>query len=143
MNKKILIGIVVILALAGAYFYLMSSSRSGVPATVAPEATGKNIVVLTNTSYSPNSLTIAKGTTVVFKNESNTQMWTASAMHPSHTAYSGTALSDHCPDVNNASFDACRGYEPGESWSFTFNKVGTWKYHNHMNPSAWGSVTVQ
>ncbi len=79
----------------------------------------------------------------MFVNQSSGGMWVASAMHPSHALYSGTTLSEHCPDTANASFDQCRSVASGNSFSFTFEKAGAWRYHNHVNPAQFGSVTVQ
>jgi len=70
-------------------------------------------------------------------------MWPASAMHPTHTVYSGTSLVQHCPDEEKVAFDACQGIEPGDSWTFTFKKDGNWKYHDHIAPSFFGSITVE
>jgi plastocyanin len=86
---------------------------------------------------------IKKGETVTFKNQSSNSMWPASAMHPTHRVYSGTSLDEHCPDTTGTAFDACKGFLPGQSWSFIFNKTGTWKYHDHLNPSATGTVVVE
>jgi len=102
----------------------------------------ENVVVYTNSGYSPNTLTIKKGETVTFKNQSSRSMWPASAVHPTHQVYSGTSLSEHCPDKTGTAFDACKGFLPGQSWSFKFDKVGTWKYHDHLNPSATGTIVV-
>ncbi|MDO8566530.1 MAG: hypothetical protein Q7R58_00055, partial [bacterium] len=82
-------------------------------------------------------------TTVIFTNQSTKNMWVASAMHPTHILYSGTSLSQHCPDTSNASFDQCAAGAPGSSFSFTFNKEGrNWKYHNHVDASKFGNVIV-
>ena len=89
-------------------------------------------------NFSPASVTIKKGGTVAWKNASG-RMWVASAQHPAHTIYSGTSRSEHCPDTTNSTFDQCAS---AGDYSFTFNKVGTWKYHDHINASAFGSVTV-
>jgi plastocyanin len=87
------------------------------------------MITYTDTGFSPSSLTIKNGQTVAFKNESAGDMWVASAPHPTHTDY---------PE-----FDAKKAYKSGESYSFTFNKVGTWKFHNHAKPTNFGSVTVE
>ena len=55
--------------------------------------------------------------------------WPASAFHPTHLLYPG--------------FDALRGLNAGESYSFTFDKVGSWKYHNHLSPSFTGAIIVE
>lgn len=49
-------------------------------------------VTYTDAGFSPAILTIKVGDTVTFKNQSSQGMWVGSAMHPSHTAYSGTTL---------------------------------------------------
>ncbi|MDP3645948.1 MAG: hypothetical protein Q8R25_02575 [bacterium] len=90
--------------------------------------------------FSPASVTIAKGGTVTWVNQGGSSMWVATAQHPSHVAYSGTTLQQHCPDTSNSAFDQC---QPGDGYSFTFNKVGSWNYHNHSNVQHFGKVTVQ
>lgn len=101
------------------------------------------IVTFTDSGYAPASVTIKAGDTVTFRNESDSAMWTASGAHPSHALYSGTTLSEHCPDAAQTSFDACGSTQPGGSWSFTFQKTGTWKYHNHVGPSDFGTIVVE
>ncbi len=100
-------------------------------------------VTYTDSGYSPNALTIKKGDTVTFKNQSSSGMWTASAMHPTHTAYSGTNAQQHCPDPENNDFDECKSDAPGTSWSFTFTKTGSFGYHNHSAASHFGKITVE
>ena len=102
------------------------------PAKVKPvtsEAqTGPVTVNMTAAGFSPAEIKIVKGVTVTFTNQSATPRWPASAPHPTHTNY---------PE-----FDALKALSQGESWSFTFNKVGAWAYHDHLNPSVHGKVTV-
>jgi plastocyanin len=95
----------------------------------ASQNTSQNVIVYSDSGFSPKGITVKLGDTVVFKNESSRGMWVASAPHPTHTDY---------PE-----FDAKKAYNNGEAYSFTFQKVGTWKFHNHLNPSDFGSVTVQ
>jgi len=94
------------------------------------------VVIYGENGFEPRTLTVKKGTTVIFKNEKNGNMWVASAMHPSHEVYpeKGGCIS--------SAFDACKGYIKGESWPFQFNVVGTWRYHDHLNASQFGSVAV-
>ena len=105
--------------------------------------TEKYVVIYTDTGYLPNTLKIEAGETVTFKNQSSQAMWPASDLHPTHRLYSGTSLAEHCPDTEGTAFDACTGIQPGSSWSFTFNKKGTWKYHDHLNPSFTGTIIVE
>lgn len=94
-------------------------------------------VINTDSGYSPDSITIKKGETITWKNESLQPTWPASALHPTHEIYptKGGCIA--------STFDACKGIEKGESWSFTFNILGTWKYHDHLNPSHFGAIIVK
>lgn len=91
----------------------------------------------TDSGFVPSSVSIKKGATVVFMNESSRDVWIASAMHPTHTVYptKGGCI--------GSTFDACRGLKPNESWSFTFDIAGAWKYHDHLSPGNFGSITVE
>jgi len=95
------------------------------------------VITYTNSGYQPSNGIIKKGDTVVFKNQSTQGMWTASAMHPTHKEYPTTG------GCIGSTFDACASILPGAEWSFTFNIPGTWRYHNHLNPSHYGSITVE
>lgn len=150
MNKNTLIVVLIAVVVAvGGYLLLRggSSNYGGAPETNAPAVQQNNnqmkaeetlsdsakqnslIVTYTDSGFSPNNLTVKNGQTVTFKNESSSEMWVASAPHPTHTDY---------PE-----FDAKKSYANGQSYTFTFTKAGTWKYHNHKNPSKFGSVTVE
>lgn len=89
--------------------------------------------------FSPAEVTIKKGGTVTWTNNSGGNMWVGSAQHPTHMVYSGTSLAAHCDDEIDVSFDQC---ENGSSYSFTFARVGTWAYHNHSSASHFGRVIV-
>src|SRR3990167_9203248 len=78
--------------------------------------------------FSPSTVTVKIGGTVTWSSTGGGQMWVASAQHPTHTAYSGTTLQEHCDDAVDTSLDQC---ETGTTYSFTFDKAGTWRYHNH------------
>lgn len=105
-----------------------------------PAAAASASVMLLESGFSPKTVTIKKGGTVTWADESAGNMWVATASHPTHTVYDGTALAAHCAAGANApSFDQCKN---GTSYSFTFNKVGTWNYHNHSNSPQFGSVVV-
>lgn len=96
-------------------------------------------VTYSSNGFSPAEVTIKKGGTVTWTNQGGGNMWVASAMHPTHTTYSGTTLAQHCDDATDTSFDQCKN---GSSYSFTFDKAGTWAYHNHSNSSNFGKVIV-
>lgn len=89
---------------------------------------GQVTISITSVGFVSASVNIKKGTTVKFLNGDSKPHWPASNPHPTHTDYPG--------------FDAGQALQPGESWTFTFDKVGTWKYHNHLNPARGGKITV-
>ena len=92
---------------------------AGAPATWTVDYTPQGVFV-------PERLDIVTGDTVVFVNASDTYVWPASNIHPTHEIL--------------PSFDPRRALEPGESWSYTFNENGYWRYHNHIEASQTGLV---
>ena len=102
-----------------------------------PSASEEYIVEMTSAGFVPRVLEIRKGDTVKFVNNNSQARWPASAAHPTHTVY---------PEPEGcigSKFDACAGISQGESFSFTFNEVGNWNYHDHLDPSATGTIKVQ
>lgn len=89
---------------------------------------GEAVVTYTDTGYMPATITVKKGTAVTFRNESSGGMWTASAAHPTHRVLPG--------------FDQLKSVANGGSYDYTFVKVGTWQYHNHVKPTDTAVVVV-
>lgn len=87
------------------------------------------VVRYTDNGFSPDNIMIKNGQSVTFMNESSRNMWIASAPHPVHNDYPG--------------FDQKMGVPAGQGYTFTFEKLGAWRYHNHLNPSDTGLVTVE
>lgn len=85
-------------------------------------------IILGPEGFSPDSLIIEKGTTVEFVNMKGGPAWPASDPHPAHTTYSD--------------FDSREPVVNGESWSFTFNNLGVWSFHDHLSPYFIGKITV-
>ncbi len=115
-----------------------ASTFLGPSETVSPSpVVSKNIVTYTDSGYMPNTIIIKKGETLIWKNQSSGGMWTASNPHPIHTEYpqSGGCI--------NSAFDECQADPTGTEWSFTFTRVGTWGYHNHVSARDMGTVVVQ
>ncbi len=105
--------------------------------TVVPKTI---MIAYSDSGFSPSMVTIKSGDTVTFVNQSGEDMWVGADEHPTHTQYSGTKLREHCPDTAGVAFDQC---SRGKEYSFTFNKVGSWSYHNHSNASMEGKVIVE
>ena len=158
--KKILSAVVVLAVVVVGWLFLKNKSEvavptptpsasptstpSGTPETVIPSPiVSSNVITYTDSGYTPNTITIKKGETVTWKNNSKFLMWTASAVHPTHRAYSGTDIAACGTQTLLPMFDACSGIQSGQSWSFKFDNVGMWGYHNHSNSSHWGKVVVE
>ena len=103
------------------------------------EAGDTGIVTYTDAGFSPKTIEVSKGDTVTFTNNSSRNMWIASNMHPTHNEY--PTESDE--DCLGSSFDACIGIPVGESWSFTFDRIGEWGYHDHLSVSRTGTIIVE
>lgn len=108
------------------------------PETVAPVQT---TITYDGGAFLPAVVEIRRGESVTFVNRSSQEVWPASAMHPTHTVYPGSDIKK-C-GTGASIFDACRSLSNGESWSFVFDEVGSWKYHNHVNPGAVGTIVVK
>lgn len=117
------------------YTATSSSSHSSYPTQSA--TSGQNVVTYTNAGFSPSTLAINKGDTVTFKNAASAAIQVASNPHPIHNGY---------PTIGgcvSSTFDSCTNIAPGQTWSFKFDIVGRWGYHNHLNPSYGGTIVVQ
>ena len=86
-------------------------------------AQGKNMTVsIKNFAFNPPNMTVAPGTTLTWVNNDQVPH-TATATNPAGVFDSGTL-------------------QPGQSYSFTFNKPGTYAYHCAIHPYMTGTVTV-
>lgn len=117
----------IIIAIVGLVLLGAGCNQSAQPTQSATQATTS--VTITDSGFSPASITIHAGDTVTWTNTSSVPSWPASDPHPSHTDLPG--------------FDALRGLGNRESYQYTFTKVGTWGYHDHLVSFHRGTVIVQ
>lgn len=142
MNKLLIIIVLGIIAVGGYMFWgrqyqYQAPVQGGSQTKEQMPQAASHVVSYTASGFVPPALVIKAGDSVAFKNDSSETMWPASAMHPTHAVYPTTG------GCIGSTFDACRGVQPDETWSFTFDISGTWKYHNHLNPSFFGAITVE
>jgi plastocyanin len=165
-STKWIVGFIVIIIIAIAAFMLLGNQTATAPtetpndqqasvsgdSNTIPAGDGATAdeaqpvtVHLTASGFSPATVTVKAGDSVTFVNDTDGQMWVASAQHPTHTAYDGNNLSTHCAAdyTGEAPFDECESVNKGGTYTFTFDKTGTWKYHNHANASTFGTVVVE
>lgn len=146
MNRPILIGAVLaIVVLLGAVLFINNQNNSqqapqSQPTQPQPTETEPTVVTsptvkeemvtvkILNSGFEPKSVTVKVGTKVVWGNESGKTANVNSAVHPTHQVY---------PQLNLGNF------ENGEQVSLVFDKEGTYKYHNHLEPGKTGTVVVE
>jgi plastocyanin len=162
MNKGLIAVLVIaLLAIGGILIYSMQSDSgttsgsmggSVVKSSNAGSASGGGTAVgapkeytveITSSGFSPSTLEINKGDTVTWINMIDTKSWPASANHPTHTVYPGSDIKKCGTSEEAGIFDACRGLAKGESFSFTFNDVGSWGYHDHLSARTRGTIIVK
>lgn len=97
-------------------------NQAAPPASETPnQTTSTNSVTISDFAFSPATLTVKKGTTVTWTNKDSV----------AHTVTSDTGNM-----LDSPLFSA------GETFSFTFNEVGTFSYHCTPHPQMKGTVIV-
>jgi plastocyanin len=104
---------------------------------------GSRTITMTLSGFSPTSLEIKKGESVTFVNQGSGTHWPATDVHPSHSVYPGSSIGKCNTTDKTRIFDACKGISRGGSFTFTFNEVGNWRYHDHLSPGLKGTVIVR
>lgn len=143
MNSKILLVIVALIVVLGAFILLGNKStstpssnnqsdsvKSEVSTTPAATETSNQIanVILGDLGFVPQDITVKAGTTMVWINKSGKAATVSSDDHPTHKLY---------PFLNLGEFSS------SSSLQVIFDKAGTYSYHNHLNASQTGTVTVE
>lgn len=86
------------------------------------------VVRISSSGFEPQEITVDENTTVNFLNEDTTDHWPASDLHPTHDLY---------PE-----FDPKKAIKPQESWLFRANRVGNWRFHDHLFPHLRGTLII-
>jgi amicyanin len=126
-NKKLLVLIIAIIAVVIGGGYLINRSASmNMPATSTSstaEPVKPNAVTIKGYAFNPTPLTVKKGTTVTWTNQD---------------------IARHNIVADTPSTDAPNGplFGKGETFSYTFTKAGTYKYHCEPHPYMKGEVIV-
>jgi|SRR3989344_318245 len=120
MKKIHIISLVVLLFVSGYIFYhnYFSDNASNPIVTV----------IINDQGFFPDRVVVHQGTTIAWVNQGEHLHWPASNFHPTHTLY---------PEPGGcigSLFDACRGLQKGETFSFQLDKMGIWPIHDHLFP---------
>jgi plastocyanin len=110
-----------------------STTTTGVTGNATPGGLVTEVVIVnySATGFSPKDISVKAGQTVRFVNTTASGMSVASDDHPAHTIYPEF---DQWKDAK---------YKGQKTYEFTFTKVGTWAYHNHMKETDGGTVNVK
>ena len=145
--NKILLAVAAVVVLLGGFLLLTNNTKNSVTQTqttttqpTAAQASPtvnpteammmeeETIVTLTADGFSPSTITVKTGTKVTWTNKTGGPATVDSDPHPVHTLW---------PFLNLGTF------ANGSTVSVTFDKAGTYTYHNHLNSSQKGTVVVQ
>lgn len=133
MKAKIFGVVALIIVLAGGYYLVQtmsdSSSSEDTNQTQSADTTNEsNMITFDGASFSPESLTVQSGETVTIRNTSSQVLEFDSDPHPAHT------------DNTELNVGVVR---PGESQTFTLDRVGTYGYHDHLDSRIAAEVIVE
>jgi len=104
---------------------------------------GSRTVIMTPSGFSPDTVEISVGDSVTFLNQGFGIHWPATDVHPSHSIYPGSSIGKCGGSDADKIFDACKGLSKEESYTFTFDEAGNWRYHDHLNPGLRGTILVR
>ena len=99
-----------------------SNTNSTTSNSNQPSTTGS--VDIKNMMFTPSQITVAKGGKVTWTNNDSV----------AHTV---------TDDLSNVSGPASGDIQPGSSYSFTFNKTGSFQYHCTIHPFMRGTIVVK
>jgi len=98
------------------------------PSTSSGKTTwASHTITLTVKGFEPDKISIHKGDVVTWLNKSGEEATVNSANHPTHKLF---------PVLNLGNFS------DGSSVQAKIFRIGELKYHNHLNPSQTGTITV-
>ncbi|MDR3570923.1 MAG: hypothetical protein P4L81_01850 [Candidatus Pacebacteria bacterium] len=95
------------------------------------------LVSYTDTGFQPQKVTISKGQTIRFANNSSDELWVASFGTTSTKIYPGTS------SCGSTEFDSCGPISHGDYWEFTFQQPGAWQFQNNVDKNHSGIIVVQ
>lgn len=104
-------------------------AQTPVATQAATPGASQGVVTITSAGFSPATIEIERGGTVIWLNNDVVAAQIASTPHPVHSDY---------PPLNSVGT-----LQAGQSRSLLFGQTGTYRYHNHLNPGVLGRVVVK
>ena len=128
MNKALIaVIVVVILAVGGWAIYdhhKSNSSTNSSASNSSQSVASSGAINIKNMMFTPSQISIQKGGTVTWTNNDNIV----------HTVVD---------DLSNVGGPSSGDIQPGGTYSFTFNKTGSFQYHCSIHPSMRGTIVVK
>ena len=160
INTTLISAIVISLIVGGLLGFYISQGAPKEPKkiTVAePPVSEKNMVQVTDKGFVPNTIKIKAGEVVTFISKATAPVWPAGDLHPTHDTYPSEAyaiIGDQAKSFGSKAcveygirkgdvFDPCKLLLPEETFTFKFDKKGTWNFHNHVRPEHTGKIKVE
>ena len=128
----LIIAFIIISVVLVGYLFLTSKNpeKTTPPASTKVSAANQAEVTVTKDGFYPAVIKIKKGTQVTWTNTDEVAHQVASDPHPTH---------DKLVKLGDGEILA-----KGDSFSFTFEKSGSYTYHDHLNPLKYeGEVEVE
>ena len=144
--RAFFVGALLLFLVGGGLFLRARNHADSIEPVVVNEGqatAGDVTVTYTDNGFSPKEVRIKKGQSVMWMNSASRTMWPATNRHPTHTAYPGSSIQQCETERANTLFDACKEIVTGGTYLFTFNEVGEWRYHDHVNAAKTGVIIVE
>ena len=106
-----------------------STSTSPPPSSTGAPRGATYHIRMDGKGFTPATITINVGDTIIFDNADTRDRWPASDLHPTHLLCLG--------------FDPQSEIAPGASYAYTFTEAKTCTMHDHLVPKLIGSITVE
>lgn len=131
MNGRRSFGLVIIIVLLAVLIFTLShktmapatQNQNGTTQTISTAPAGGN-VKMTNMLFTPSQISVEKGATVTWNNDDKV----------AHTVVD---------DLKNVGGPASGNIAPGQTYSFTFTKSGSYQYHCSIHSSMRGTIVVK
>jgi len=134
-TSRIIIAVVAVIIIAGGAVWFMMAKKTAAPAATDTSSSDSNTsgdvastITYNGSFFKVSNDRIKSGSIVKVSNNSDKELDFDSDPHPVHT--DNTELNEG--DI-----------APGKSKIFTLVKVGTWGFHNHLDASQHGTITVE
>jgi plastocyanin len=129
-SMRLIIGLVILLIIAVVISLVTDNKSTNDPSTATKSVTPPLAYVsISDSGFTPATLTVNKGTVVVWQAKDNTK--------------TVVIASNPYPKGNDLKSLRSTQLGSGASYRYQFNTTGTFRYHDDLNPTTNGSVVVK